>query len=1058
MEADRQGDGAGAPMPRRPIRPAAAGRIEPAADQRSVIDHGSGRLRVLAGPGTGKTATIVEAVAERIELRRVPAPAILVLTFSRRAAGELAQRIAARLQITVVEPIVRTVHSYAYGIVRAAAQRLGDPPPRLLEAGQADLMVRDLLAGHAEDGGGLWPADLHAALRVPAFAAELRELMLRCAEQGITPRRIATLARRLGRLEWEAVAAFIDEYRDVSDLRSGTARLGAALDQAELTVAALDRLSDPVTLAAEQARIRRIFVDEYQDVDPAQARLIDLVGAAADEVVLVGDPDQAIYAFRGAAPGALERAEVDAQVALTTSRRMLPALVTATRRVAARLPGSQAHRQLVGAGVIYDEGSVEVRILSRRGQEAAYVADSLRRAHVIDGVPWSQMAVLLRSPLADGEVFRRALAAVGVPVAAGPTGPLATQPLVAALLTILRAGVRPDSLHGGAAAGLLTSPIGGMDPLSLRRLRRAVRASVAGGEPSSTAMIAEIMLGRRELPSGVAEDLAAPLRRMMTLFRIAADGAEEPAAETVLWQVWQAAQLVDHLEAASLRGGPDGARADAHLDAVVDLFGRAADLAAQLPSAGARGLLELLGDETIPAPESRTAGTEAVSVLSAHSAKGLEWDVVAVAAVQDDTWPDLRPRATLLRMTELIDAASGIATAIPAPAALSEERRLFYVAATRARRRLLVTAVEDEESIPSRFLADLLGPEQIARGWPLGRDGAPRRSLTVTALTADLRRALITTPARDSQRAAALTARLAQQRIAGADPGEWYGLAPLSSAEPLVGEGAELRLSPSQLESALQCPLRTVLDRNGGRVDRSQPQLLGIAVHALAEGVAAGADAAAIAAGIEEFLAAQPELPPWEIARTRRRITAMYEALAAWVTAHAADRAFLGSELELDIRVPGDGPHPIRLRGRVDWLSAAVDGRVIVTDFKTGSTLPTKAEAVDHAQLAAYQIAVALGGLDQEIAAGRVELPPGGAEPAGAELVYVAKQSQGRAAERFQPQHSDAVRQQWMERIAGAAESIAGPTLIARAGSYCERCPVRGSCPIQVEGRQVTRR
>ncbi len=210
-------------------------------------------------------------------------------------------------------------------------------------------MVRELLAGQQESGRGGWPESVSVALGSPAFAAELRELMLRTAERGISPRRLAELGRRRQRPEWQAAALFAREYQDVSDLRQGSSGLGAALDQAELTRAALALLADDALLAAEQTRIRRIFVDEYQDVDPAQVNLIDLLASGADELIVFGDPDQAIYAFRGSDPGALRDIEVDATVSLTVSRRLAPAVLDATRRVAAQLPGVFAHRDLVAA-------------------------------------------------------------------------------------------------------------------------------------------------------------------------------------------------------------------------------------------------------------------------------------------------------------------------------------------------------------------------------------------------------------------------------------------------------------------------------------------------------------------------------------------------------------------------------------------------------------------------------------------------------------------------------------------------------------------------------------
>src|SRR5580765_7564643 len=281
-----------------------------------VVDHPSGRLRVLAGPGTGKTATLVEAIAARVE-RGAPPDSILALTFSRRASRELADRVTQRLAITTRAPMVRTLHSYAWGLLRYWAVTSGQPTPRLLGGAESDRMVRDLLAGHLEGGGSRWPDRLRPALGSAAFAAELRDLMLRAAERGVDPGRMARLGRQAARPEWSAAAAFIREYQQVADLRQGSSGLGAALDQAELVGAALRLLEIDEVLGGEQARVRHLFVDEYQDVDPAQAELVERLASAGAELVVVGDPDQSIYAFRGAQAGALTKFSADSTVALT---------------------------------------------------------------------------------------------------------------------------------------------------------------------------------------------------------------------------------------------------------------------------------------------------------------------------------------------------------------------------------------------------------------------------------------------------------------------------------------------------------------------------------------------------------------------------------------------------------------------------------------------------------------------------------------------------------------------------------------------------------------------
>src|ERR1700712_191546 len=160
--------------PFRLVRPPLPAVVSPVldADQRRVLHHDRGVLRVLAGPGTGKTTTLVESVVERVAGRGVPVENMLLLTFSRRAAGQLRDRVTARLQQTLAEPVARTFHSYAYGLVRQAAVLAGDPAPRLLSGSEQDVTLRELLAGRLADRVDSWPLELAAALQTQAFTDE----------------------------------------------------------------------------------------------------------------------------------------------------------------------------------------------------------------------------------------------------------------------------------------------------------------------------------------------------------------------------------------------------------------------------------------------------------------------------------------------------------------------------------------------------------------------------------------------------------------------------------------------------------------------------------------------------------------------------------------------------------------------------------------------------------------------------------------------------------------------------------------------------------------------
>ena len=166
--------------------PAAASRLVPDAAQQAVLDHTSGPLLVLAGPGTGKTTTLVEAVARRVEGGLTPEQ-VLVLTFSRKAAGELRERITARVGTPTAGPSAWTFHAFCYALLREhQPPGLYADPLRLLSGPEQDVALRDLLRGSL-DLGRVWPPTLRAALTTRGLAEEVRALLSRAREVGLDP-------------------------------------------------------------------------------------------------------------------------------------------------------------------------------------------------------------------------------------------------------------------------------------------------------------------------------------------------------------------------------------------------------------------------------------------------------------------------------------------------------------------------------------------------------------------------------------------------------------------------------------------------------------------------------------------------------------------------------------------------------------------------------------------------------------------------------------------------------------------------------------------------------
>ncbi|MGY1731803.1 ATP-dependent helicase [Geodermatophilus sp. SYSU D01045] len=1041
--------------------PVAPPRLDPT--QQAVVDHAGGPLLVLAGPGTGKTTTIVEAVAARID-RGVDPEQVLVLTFSRKAAAELRTRITARVARTIREPLARTFHSYAYGVLRRAALLRGDAPPRLLTAAEQDAVVAELLRGDlAGEGAVRWPASLLPALATAGFRGELRELLLRATERGVDPELLAAWGRETGTEAWLHAAAFQEQYEAVTAFSTAGGGDASGYDPAELVRAAIAELEDdPELLRQERARARWLFVDEYQDTDPAQVELLELLAGGGGDLVVVGDPDQAIYAFRGAEPrGIVEFPDrfrtVDGRPAqrlsLGVCRRSGPALLDVSRRVAEALPGPWEHRRLQPVDGA-DAGRAEVHVFGSAAVEAAYVADTLRRAHLVDGVPWSDMAVVVRTVLAIGPL-RRALTSAGVPVEVSTDDlPLAAQPAVAPLLAALtallpRPGDEPGALaldEPGAEA-LLASPLGGATVLDLRRLRRAVRIAQAQrgvdaderGTPLATALADEPLL--EELPDAVAR----PARRVAAVLaagRVAL--ARDGSAEDVLWAMWQRSGLAGRWARASAAGGAAGAAADRDLDAVVALFDAAAGFVDRLPSATVGAFVEHLSAQELPGltGAERDAATDAVRLLTAHASKGLEWDVVCVAGVQEGVWPDLRDRGTLLGTELLVERVAGIdGTSVDRRTQmLAEERRLFYVAATRPRKRLVVTAVEgaldgpDAGATASRFL-DLVVPPPD--------DGRPLtplpRSLTLPALVAELRRAVSdpqTEPARRSA-AAAVLRRLAAEGVPGASPEDWWGLAPLSDDAPLVPGDEVVRVRPSAIETFQRCPLKWVLGAVGAEAAPESHRTVGSAVHAVAQKVAEGLPPAEARAALAEELDALDLGPGWADQRQRVAARDMLERFLGW---HAANRReLLAAEADFDVTVGR-----ARIRGQVDRLERDAAGRLVVVDLKTGRT---HAKEVDtHGQLAAYQVAVAAGAFGDH-----------GTAPGGASLLQVGTGTRAKEQAQDALPPDVPLGETWAgQLVAEVGEGMGAATFEVRTGSHCGRCPARRSCPLHERGRQVT--
>jgi ATP-dependent exoDNAse (exonuclease V) beta subunit len=645
---------------------------------------------------------------------------------------------------------------------------------------------------------------------------------------------------------------------------------------------------------------------------------------------------------------------------------------------------------------------------------------------------------------------------VPVEVAADDT-PLVREPSLQPLLDALR--VLVDGSIEGRAEALLLSPLAGLDALELRALARALRArekALADGEGRaprpSPVLLEEALQGSIAVHGD--DPGAQRLGAFVALLERARGELERGgSAEEVLWELWSGTTWPDRLRRAATGGGQGARLAHRDLDAICALFDAAARVESQRGHTAVDAFLATLVAQDIPGDTLADRGVrgDAVRLLTAHRSKGLEWDLVVVAHVQEEAWPDVRRRRSLLGAERL--APDGLQPPPPISAMLAEERRLFYVACTRARRRLVVTAVaspEDDGEQASRFLAEL-GVDVVHH------TGRPARPLSMAGIVAELRRT-VTDPATGpglraaaARRLAALaTTRVGDRVLAPqADPGRWWGTrAPSYSEQPVRETTAPLRLSASDLEAIDECAARWFFEREaGGSTLSNSAQGVGLVVHALADRIAREElpadpdDLGALLAYVDRVWDQITFRTPWAKARERDALAAALGRFLRW---HLRDRgrALLATEQPflLDVALP-DGEQ-VTLRGTVDRLEIDGDGGLVVVDLKTGKYAPTGPKVKEHIQLGLYQYAAGRGAF-AEVA--------GTAPVGGAELVQLRAAPDDEAKVQVQTP-GDGGHTGMEQRLGDVAAMLRREEFVAHAGDHCRTCTFTVICPVKGSG------
>ena len=1024
-------------------------------EQKLVIGSKSPRLIVFGGPGTGKTSTLIETVVSQIKSGIDP-NSILVLTYGRERASELRDKIVIQSGANAFEPIVRTFHSLAFSIINTQVEA-DDPKYVLISGAEQDSFIRELLANPEHSPQVKWPKVLEPALSTKGFARELRDLILRASERNFTYKELIERGHLLNEPWWEPAANFWKIYDQILGIRYGFVS-GAAkrIDSSSIISQAIFDLNERAKIRESfQNKFKVIVIDEFQESDNSQRDLLDLL--ASDRVILFADPQSAIGQFRGADPEGVRAYAANNNfetLELTTALRTPNSITELCNTVSTKFRNPGKPIQSLEA-----TGKIDVAKLASQSDCANYIAHAFRTAHLRDGVAWSQMAVILRSPGAGVSAISRAFALNNIPVRIDSDAQaLGENPAIKPILTIAQIALGTIKLipsNWDLIEEILFSEFGGADALSLRQMRIDLgKLREPGDEPkSSTQIILEIIDNN---------DAPLPWEQLLSLKRIAdviaearkvvrmnSKGSKKIDIADLIWATWSTAKnyegdsLATTWRNRALKGGMRGAAADRDLDAVITLFESARRFAERMPDSDPQLFLDQILSESIQSDAIAAHGQrgEVVSVMTVHSAKGLEWDLVAITGLQEGVWPNLKARGSLLGSERLVESERTQATArreIEASAAsalVEDERRLLKVAISRAKQALVVTAYsKEDDSEPSQYFEEIYEAVHGISSIEAEVLNLPR-SLTPQALVSTLRRNL-----EDSDEfSARLLQTLAAREIQSAKVENWLGGLSLSTTEPILPPDAQVSVSPSNLQSFSECGLKWFIEKSGGRDGDSTAQLLGIAIHSLAAMLKGepGLTFDELATRLENGWQLIDGNKGWVRDYQFKLALEKLEKFYKWHSTNKSNRTLFAVEAEFN-KVIGRA----LFNGSVDRVEVDSEGRVYIVDLKTGAPDISKKKAEDHKQLAGYQLAVY-----EEAFTG--ESP--GTESAGAELLFLGTDGKSASAKPQPVKDHEIIKAE----VIAAADGMSANEFIATVNDRCRMCAVKGLCPIQPQGRTV---
>jgi DNA helicase-2/ATP-dependent DNA helicase PcrA len=919
----------------------------PTAEQAAAIQAGpAGAFLIAAGPGTGKTYTMVQRYRWLVDQRRVPAESILAVTFTEAAATELRERLSRELRRPLEEAWIGTFHGVCARLLREDAYLVGIPREiRVLDEVGQRLLIERLQArlrsgaepGLDHDFEALNPDEVSGLIKDgPTFALKLKGRGVTAEEfrrRALEIHAGVDAANAAARAELEAIEVLHTVYAAYESWLREAGRM----DFDDLILTVIGALGSVAEFQQRcRQRFRHLLVDEFQDTNRIQLELVRLL-AAPDfaNVTVVGDAKQSIYGWRDAEIENIRSRFPGHRLPLTVNRRSVQEILDAATAFVRRDPDFAGEPDLVAAR---GEGgqAVSVVMAADARREAQLVASEIRGLIEAGRRP-GQIAVLAYSVKMLPREFEEELRAHGVPyVTTGGSG-FFDREEVKDVLTLVR--LVADPMDDGALTRVVQGPIVRLGDAQVyrlatrrlgrygMRLRDCLDEAAAEGWPELTAEAA----ARVEHALAVTDELAA-----------ARDGM---TAADVLNRLLDRSGYLRHCQLRARREGP---RAVLNLRKVFQMASR---FERDVPLAGLADFvrhLDRIMEAVIPIGEAEVEAADAVRLLTVHGAKGLEFDVVFLVNLRRPNPRDLERlffdpdhlgfvmkywrEGKHPRFKEHAPGARSVELA------RQERRRAVYVALTRARDLLYVSASRDEAE-PRDVSAEADDHFAELLEWALARPDAAR---VVTAQQLELPGAA---PERGPREPAPRLEQIVERLhlLAGLDR-----RAPLQPGAPHL-----VRLSFSQLHQFQVCPVRYRF-QEVWRVPAPPDELL---------------PQAARRGGSELGAAVHRALDAWhtsggDLIDRYEGPDAGRELLRAYLGHPLAGARTLGAEMEFNLRLTGD----VRVRGIVDRV-CELDGRTTLVDYKTNARLDERLREAYSAQLRLYGLAARRG------------LLPGGADP-----------------------------------------------------------------------------